>query len=109
MVTEARKEYMRRYQREWMQRRRQAWLAENGPCVRCGSWDRLEVDHAQQLVGMLHAFRVVALQTLDQGGSLTPATCGASGGSRFLRCCARVGLSLRIQGTAPFLGADRKL
>jgi hypothetical protein len=25
--------------------RRDAWLAENGPCQRCGSWDRLEVDH----------------------------------------------------------------
>lgn len=25
--------------------RRDAWLAENGPCARCGSSDRLEVDH----------------------------------------------------------------
>lgn len=26
-------------------RRRAAWLAANGPCQRCGSWERLEVDH----------------------------------------------------------------
>jgi len=25
--------------------RRRQWLKENGPCVECGSWERLEVDH----------------------------------------------------------------
>lgn len=28
-----------------MVEKRQIWLAENGPCAFCGSWDRLEVDH----------------------------------------------------------------
>lgn len=25
--------------------RRDEWLSENGPCVRCGSWKQLEIDH----------------------------------------------------------------
>lgn len=28
-----------------MKLRRQDWLNSNGPCVVCGSWDNLEVDH----------------------------------------------------------------
>lgn len=33
------------YQQAWMQRRRDAWLRENGPCAFCGSWEDLQVDH----------------------------------------------------------------
>lgn len=33
------------YQVLWMRRRREAWFAENGPCVDCGSWEDLELDH----------------------------------------------------------------
>lgn len=36
----------REYQREWLRKRRQDWLDENGPCIDCGSKDSLEVDHA---------------------------------------------------------------
>jgi hypothetical protein len=32
------------YQNNWLKARRREWLTANGPC-RCGSWDRLEVDH----------------------------------------------------------------
>jgi len=39
------KEAQREYQRRWMARRREDWLSANGPCVKCGSWDDLEVDH----------------------------------------------------------------
>lgn len=35
----------RAFQLEWIRKRRLKWLSENGPCVACGSWDRLEVDH----------------------------------------------------------------
>lgn len=35
----------REYQRLWMKNRRQKWLKEHGPCVRCGSWDDLNIDH----------------------------------------------------------------
>lgn len=40
-------EEQRRYQRDWLKRRRDKWLAENGPCIDCGSWIDLEVDHIE--------------------------------------------------------------
>jgi hypothetical protein len=33
------------YQSQWIQDRRSAWIAANGPCTRCGSGEDLEVDH----------------------------------------------------------------
>lgn len=33
------------YAREWKKARRDAWIAEHGPCIRCGTWLHLEVDH----------------------------------------------------------------
>ena len=36
---------LRKLQREWLRKRREAWIIENGPCRECGSWDRIEVDH----------------------------------------------------------------
>jgi len=39
------KEVQREYQRKWVAERRRKWLAENGPCARCGSDEDLEVDH----------------------------------------------------------------
>ena len=30
--------------KSWRNKRAQ-WIAENGPCRKCGSWNRLEVDH----------------------------------------------------------------
>jgi hypothetical protein len=38
-------ERQKKYAREWLARRRSTWLKENGPCVNCGSWKGLEVDH----------------------------------------------------------------
>jgi hypothetical protein len=35
----------REYQRAWIAERRNEWIAANGPCVVCGSRDRLEADH----------------------------------------------------------------
>lgn len=35
----------REYQRRRVAARRAQWIKENGPCVRCGSWSILEVDH----------------------------------------------------------------
>ena len=39
------KDKQREYQRRWMKERRETWLNENGPCVDCGTWLDLEVDH----------------------------------------------------------------
>lgn len=38
-------EAKRAYQREWLRRRREEWIAQNGPCARCGSTEQLDVDH----------------------------------------------------------------
>jgi 5-methylcytosine-specific restriction endonuclease McrA len=35
----------REYQRAWKAERRAVWLKEHGPCAKCGSWEKLEVDH----------------------------------------------------------------
>jgi hypothetical protein len=42
---EKRRAYHREYDRKWLAARRNAWLAENGPCVDCGTWDDLQIDH----------------------------------------------------------------
>jgi 5-methylcytosine-specific restriction endonuclease McrA len=45
---------MRVYQNAWLKNRRNAWLAENGPCRICGSWEQLEVDHIEPLTKEAH-------------------------------------------------------
>lgn len=44
----------RKYQREWIKRRREEWIQENGPCVDCGSWDDPEVDHIDPATKVSH-------------------------------------------------------
>lgn len=39
------REAQREYQRNWIRKRREEWIAANGPCIDCGSDERLEVDH----------------------------------------------------------------
>lgn len=38
-------EAQREYQRQWIQNRRDDWIQRHGPCVQCGSWDSLAIDH----------------------------------------------------------------
>jgi len=40
---------------EKMQALREKWLDENGPCKKCGSYDRLEVDHIDRTTKVTHA------------------------------------------------------
>lgn len=35
---------------------RQKWLEQNGPCVDCGTWDNLEVDHVDPQQKVTHRF-----------------------------------------------------
>ncbi len=44
----------REYQRVWVANRRASWLAENGPCVVCQSWENLEVDHRDPKTKVSH-------------------------------------------------------
>jgi hypothetical protein len=48
-------EARRAYYRQWMARRREAWFRENGPCRRCGTWERLELDHIDRTTKISHA------------------------------------------------------
>lgn len=48
----------RQYQLEWINQRRLAWIAENGPCARCGSSDELEVDHVDRAAKSMHPTRI---------------------------------------------------
>lgn len=48
-------ETRRAYHRQWMRRRRDEWFAANGPCVQCGSWERLELDHVNPAEKEHHA------------------------------------------------------
>lgn len=44
----------REYQRTWFASRRTEWIEKNGPCVDCGAWDDLEVDHADASTKVTH-------------------------------------------------------
>lgn len=48
-------EQKREYARNWIRRRRDAWFRANGPCVDCGSWERLELDHENPADKIAHA------------------------------------------------------
>lgn len=39
------KAYIKEYQKNWIKKRRQDWIDENGPCKKCGSVESLEIDH----------------------------------------------------------------
>lgn len=41
-------------QLRWMQARRARWLAANGPCRVCGTWDDLQVDHIDPATKLGH-------------------------------------------------------
>lgn len=48
------REEKRAYDREWMRKRREDWFSANGPCVDCGSWERLEIDHVDRSTKVSH-------------------------------------------------------
>jgi hypothetical protein len=50
----SRREYLQKYQPNWLNRRREEWLAANGPCRQCRSWERLEVDHIDRAEKVTH-------------------------------------------------------
>lgn len=42
------------YQMKWGRRRREEWFAANGPCVDCGTWDNLQIDHIDPATKVSH-------------------------------------------------------
>ena len=44
----------RKYQREWLAKRRQEWFDANGSCVDCGSFENLELDHVDPNLKISH-------------------------------------------------------
>lgn len=48
------KDKQRQFVREWVAARKRTWLQANGPCVVCGSWEGLEVDHIQPNLKVTH-------------------------------------------------------
>src|SRR5712672_2171674 len=59
------KEEQREYQRQWMIKRRSEWFRENGPCIRCGSWQDLEVDHIDPSTKELHTSALWSMSPLN--------------------------------------------
>jgi hypothetical protein len=55
VAARTRGDYMRPYQREWLRERRELWFKTNGPCVQCGSWESLELDHVDPDEKVHHA------------------------------------------------------
>jgi len=47
-------EYFNKYTRERKATNRSDWFAENGPCVTCGSWEALELDHIDPAEKVTH-------------------------------------------------------
>jgi 5-methylcytosine-specific restriction endonuclease McrA len=54
IITPERRAYLQKYQQEWLQKRRDAWLKLNGPCKNCGSSENLEVDHIDRTKKVTH-------------------------------------------------------
>lgn len=52
---EKQKEWHQRNYQEVIKLRRVQWLKENGPCVDCGSWENLEVDHVDRSTKTHHS------------------------------------------------------
>jgi len=48
-------EKQREYQRRYVARARRSWLKEHGPCVRCNSRKKLEVDHIDRSTKVSHS------------------------------------------------------
>lgn len=46
-------EKQRKFNREWLQKRRRAWIKKHGPC-KCGSRKSLEVDHIDRTTKVSH-------------------------------------------------------
>lgn len=47
-------EQQREYQRRWIAKRREQWFTSHGPCIDCGTWESLELDHVDPSLKITH-------------------------------------------------------
>ncbi len=48
------KNKQREFQKQWIADRKAEYLKNNGPCVKCGSWDNLKIDHINRKEKITH-------------------------------------------------------
>lgn len=60
----------RAYQHRWITGRRDAWIAEHGPCAECGSGERLEVDHVDPSTKCFNPARIWSLSEEKRAAEL---------------------------------------
>jgi 5-methylcytosine-specific restriction endonuclease McrA len=109
-------ERQKEFVRLWTKARRKKWFSENGPCVRCGSKKKLELDHIDPSKKVSHSIwswskkrrdaEIKKCQVLCKECHLKktikshrrPITHGNAGYKRFCRCriCKRAH-SLRMK------------
>lgn len=61
-----RKEYIKKYQREWIAKRRQEWFNSAGPCVQCGTMENRQLDHIDPKTKIHHAIWSWAKERRDK-------------------------------------------
>lgn len=50
----ATREEQNKYQLEWIRKRKEEWFSKNGPCVDCGTWENLQLDHVDPSQKVTH-------------------------------------------------------
>lgn len=84
----------REYQNAWIQRRRQDWFAENGPCVDCETWSELQLDHVNADSKISHK-----IWTWTEARRL----------AELAKCVARCRLCHELKTISNFEGGNRKI
>lgn len=88
----------RAFCRTWVAKRRAAWLAANGPCVRCGATERLEIHHKDPAAKSSH--RVWSWNIVRRNAEL--AKCEV-----LCRPCHQVETTAQIRAKHPIVHGNR--
>lgn len=88
----------RAFTRTWVAKRRAEWMAQAGPCVRCGATDRLEVHHKDPTTKSSH--RIWSWAPLRRAQEL--AKCEV-----LCRPCHQVETTAQIRAAHPIVHGNR--
>jgi hypothetical protein len=72
----SRREYMQKYQREWIARRRAEWFKDKR-CIDCGKTDNLEIDHRDPSQKVSHSIWSWSLERRDEEAAKCDVRCHA--------------------------------